>query len=134
MGRARARQEITGLTLDAGALIAVERGNGRMIALLRKMALEKRVLHIPAPALGQAWRGGERQVLLARLVALPEVSVVPLDELQARACGALCGVTHTSDVIDASIVLCAHAHGDRVITSDVRDLKRIDPSLDAVQI
>ena len=40
MGRARAGVAKAGITLDAGALIALDRGDKRMIALLRR-ALEQ---------------------------------------------------------------------------------------------
>ena len=36
MGRTRTRSAPTGLTLDTGALIALDRGDGRMIALLNQ--------------------------------------------------------------------------------------------------
>jgi hypothetical protein len=36
---------------------------------------------------------------------------VSLDDARARAAGQLCGVTGTSDVVDASVVLCAKRRG-----------------------
>lgn len=36
----------------------------------------------------------------------------------------------TSDVIDASVVLAARAHGAAVVTTDPRDLSRIDPAIE----
>ena len=35
----------------------------------------------------------------------------------------------TSDVIDASVVLCARARDHVVLTSDSRDLRLLDPTL-----
>lgn len=55
--------------------------------------------------------------------------VVPLDELRARATSRLFGVCGTSDVIDASVVLCARVHRQRVVTSDPSDLHWLDPTL-----
>ena len=55
MGAARARSSL-GLTLDAGALIALERGDRRVVALLRE-ALDRRVrICVPAGVVAQVWR------------------------------------------------------------------------------
>jgi hypothetical protein len=56
-----------------------------------------------------------------------EVEIIPLDELLARSCGELCGATGTSDVIDASVVILARERHDPIVTSDPRDLRRLDP-------
>lgn len=129
MGTARARTQASGLTLDAGALIALERGDRRIIALLER-AVENRVaLRVPAGVVGQAWRDRARQVTLGRFLRLPEVDVRPLDEPLARACGELCAVSGTADVIDASVVLVARENRDTVLTADVADLRRLDRTL-----
>jgi hypothetical protein len=57
------------------------------------------------------------------------VDIEPLDDERARAAGQLCGVTRTSDVIDASVVLCARSHRQGVLTSDVDDLRRLDAEI-----
>jgi hypothetical protein len=51
------------------------------------------------------WRGGGRQVILARLLNARDVLVEQLTDAGARAAGVLCGTAGTSDVIDASVVL-----------------------------
>lgn len=58
MGRARTRIAKTGITLDAGALIALDRGNKRMIALLRQALAQGCAFRVPSGVLGQAWRDG----------------------------------------------------------------------------
>lgn len=114
------------LVLDAGALIAFERGDRRVRALLA----EARRIVIPAGALGQAWRDGRRQVPLRALCDSSKAEVVPLDRLRAEAAGVLCARAGTSDVIDASVVLTARQQKDAVVvTSDPDDLRRLDPSL-----
>ena len=122
-----------GVTLDAGALIAIERGNRRMQALLERVASRRLAIAVPAAALGQVWRGSPRQARLTRLLNATRVEVVPLDDLTARAAGVLCGRAGTSDVVDASVVLCARERGHTVVTSDVGDLARLDASLRLVQ-
>jgi predicted nucleic acid-binding protein len=120
---------VSGLTLDASALIAFERNDRRLVALV-KAALELRMpLAVPAGVVGQVWRNGRRQVRLVRLLESPAVEVEPLDDQRARAAGQLCGASGAADVIDASVVTCARARGHGVVTSDVIDLRRLDSSL-----
>lgn len=124
MGPTSARR---GLTLDAGALIALERGGDRALALVRTALAEERAITVPAGALAQAWRGGPRQPRLGAF--LGDVDVDPLDAEAARAAGVLCGRRGTADVVDASVVISARSRGDLVVTSDPADLVRLDPSL-----
>jgi len=77
---------------------------------------------------GQVWRDGGRQARLSRLLRSRQVSVVALDDERARAAGQLCGACGTSDVIDASVVLCAREHGHRILTADPADIAALDPA------
>lgn len=117
-----------GITLDAGALIALERGDRRVVGWLGEALREGIEIAIPAGALGQVFRDGSRQVRLARLILSDAVSIEPLDGEVAKRAGVLCGIRGTSDVIDASVVLCARAKKHVIATSDPTDLKRLDPS------
>ncbi|MBI4474206.1 MAG: PIN domain nuclease [Acidobacteria bacterium] len=120
---------MNGLTLDTGALIAFERNDRHVVAIIgRALTLGVR-LAVPAGAVGQAWRDGRRQARLARLLGSHLIEIEALDDKRARAAGQLCGTTHTNDVIDASVVLCARSRGHGVLTSDVEDLRRLDSSL-----
>jgi hypothetical protein len=76
---------------------------------------------------GQVWRDGARQALLARL--LSGVRVVPLDQDLGRRCGLLLGRSGTRDVIDAAVVLLAR-DGDQVLTSDPNELRRLAEAAD----
>lgn len=125
---------MVGVTLDAGALIGVERGSRRMQALLDEALSAGAELAVPAGVLGETWRGTARQARLARFLRLPHVTVVPLDDLGARAAGVLCGRAGTDDVIDSSVVICARLRGHAVITADPADLARLDPNLRLVQL
>jgi hypothetical protein len=118
---------VDGLTLDTGALIALERKDARMSALLvRMLANPEAVMHIPAGVVGQAFRDGSRQVRLVRLLKDEQTRVVDLDEDMALAAGVLLGRRGASDVVDASVVLCARRHRQPIITSDPEDLSRLD--------
>ena len=134
MGKTRARNTTAGITLDAGALIALDRGEKRMIALLGQALAQRRTLRIPAGVVGQAWRDGRTQAALARFLRTEEVEIVSLDEQLSRSCGELCGATGTSDVIDASVVILARERRDVIVTSDPDDLRRLDPQSPIFQI
>ena len=120
---------MTGVTLDAGALIAIEKNDRRVVAALRLALQERLPITVPAGVVGQVWRDGAHQVRLARLLGATAVSVEPLDDLRARAAGQLCGATGTKDVIDACVVLSAKARGDRIFTSDIAELRALDPGV-----
>ena len=117
------------VVLDAGALIAFERADPRMRALLREALRRGTSLIVPAGVLGQVWRDGARQVVLRALLAGPTTEVPPLDRVLAEAAGILCGRRRTNDVVDASVVLIARARRGIVISSDVGDLRHLDPAL-----
>src|SRR5437667_71864 len=60
----------------------------------------------------------------AAAAKLRAVDVRPVDEQLAREAGILIARAGTSDPIDATVVLVAEP-GDRILTSDPRDLKRL---------
>ena len=121
-----------GVTLDSGALIAVERSQRSVVVLLAR-ALELGLdIAVPAGVIGQVWRNGQRQVRLVRLLGSKQVEVEPLDDERARAAGQLCGVRRTSDVIDVSVVLCAKRRGHSIVTSDVGDLRKLDSKIELI--
>jgi len=120
--------------LDAGALIALDRGDKRMIALLRRALTQGRTFRVPAGVVGQAWRDGRVQATLARFLRSEEVEIVPLDERLARSCGELCAAANSSDAIDASVAIVARMRRDPIVTSDANDLRRLDPRAEIISI
>jgi hypothetical protein len=120
------------LVLDAGALIAVERGDRATAALIAVGRQDGRGIIVPAGVVAQTWRNGPRQVRVARLLNASEVSVEPLTDAAARATGILCGAAATSDVVDGSVVIAARRYKATVISSDRADLLRLDPTLPVV--
>lgn len=133
MGRTRTRST-AGVVLDAGALIALDRGDKRMIALLDRALARGVAFRVPAGVVGQAWRDGRVQATLARFLRADEVTIVPLDEQLARSCGELCGAANTSDIIDASVVILARERRDLIITSDPNDLRHLDPAAPIISV
>ncbi len=125
---------MTGLTFDAGGLIALDRNDRRVIALLARTAEQSQRVTIPATALAQAMRNPARQARLSRLIRQPDTDLVPLDGPDATAVGLLLSQTRTSDIADAHVVICAQRTGQAVITSDPGDIARLDPELQLVAI
>lgn len=120
-----------GFTLDTGALIALERKDERMKALLaRVLAHPEAIIHIPGGVVAQAFRDGSKQVRLVRLLKETQARVVALDQDTARAVGILLGLRGTNDVVDASVVMCARRYDQPVVTGDPDDLRRLDASVE----
>lgn len=125
---------MNGVTLDAGGLIALDRDDRRVIALLaRAEELGARVV-IPATALAQAMRRPARQARLSRLVRQPTTRLVPLDGPDATSVGILLAASRTTDITDAHVVICARRAGQPIVTSDPDDLSRLDPDARLVVI
>jgi hypothetical protein len=111
---------VSALILDAGALVAVDRGNRAMIARLRAAQQHGLNLRSNAMVVAQVWRDPhDRQAGLAQMLRAVDVRAVSPDD--GRRAGVLLGMTGTSDPVDATVVLLA-SPGDRIVTSDPQDL------------
>jgi hypothetical protein len=108
--------------LDAGALIGIDRRDRTVGAILRVAQQQRVPVRTSAAALAQVWRGGARQANLAR--TLPGIDTLPLDQSAASRIGELLGNAHTSDIVDGHVALITGA-GDTVLTSDLRDIRRL---------
>ncbi len=109
------------LILDAGAFIAVERGDRSTIALAKRERLAERSPLTHGGVVAQIWRGGSGpQVAVARL--LGGVDVKPLDERLGRHAGALLDRSRGADAVDSALV-CLAQDGDVIATSDPTDLR-----------
>jgi hypothetical protein len=95
-----------GFALDAGAFLALERGDTRLV--------------------------GFAHDTLAFLLRRTEV--IDLTDLQARLVGKVLGATGTSDPVDAHIAFIAGRRGWPVLTSDPNDLRAIDQRLDLIEL
>jgi predicted nucleic acid-binding protein len=124
----------SGVTLDAGGLIAVDRNDRRVVVLLARARETGARLTVPATALAQAIRHPERQVRLARLIRQPTTDVVPLDRVDATHVGRLLAASATSDITDAHVVICARRAGQQVVTSDPDDLRQLDPRVQLIAL
>jgi hypothetical protein len=110
------------LVLDTGGLIAFDRGDRNVAALVETARRRRDRVVTSSGCVAQAWRGGARQALLSRL--LRGVSETGLDPRVSRTAGELCGTATTTDVVDAHVALLVR-DDDVVLSSDVDDLRRL---------
>ncbi|TMK43810.1 MAG: PIN domain nuclease [Actinobacteria bacterium] len=125
---------MAGITLDAGALIALDGNDRRVLVLLARAWETGARVTVPATALAQAIRQPERQARLARLTRQPTTDVVPLDRVDATSVGRLLAASATADIVDAHVVICARRAQQQVATSDPDDLRRLDPRISLVTV
>ncbi|MDQ2706731.1 MAG: PIN domain-containing protein [Actinomycetota bacterium] len=122
-----------GLVLDAGAFIAVERGDRKMSDLSESIREYDIPLATSAGVVAQVWRGGaHKQVPIAFL--LRRTDIVDLTDLEARSVGKLLGMSGTSDPVDAHVALIARTRDWPVLTSDPDDLHAIERSLELYEV
>ncbi|MGD0378086.1 MAG: hypothetical protein ABSB01_26370 [Streptosporangiaceae bacterium] len=125
----------TGLTLDAGALLALD-DPAKAVAMQARLEAARRrggTICIPAEVVAQAWRSS-RQARLARLLKSPDIEVAAMTLSVARSIGLMCAVTNHDDVVDVHVVLCARQRHHAVVTSDPRDIARIDPAVPRILV
>lgn len=125
---------MTGVTLDAGALIALDRTERKVLVLLARAKEVGARVTVPATALAQAIRRPRTQVRLARLIRQPTTDVRPLDGVDATSVGVLLAATRTKDIVDAHVVVCAKRANQAIVTGDAEDLRRLDPHAPLVRI
>ena len=120
---------MSGITLDAGGLIALDRNDRRLVVLLAR-AMERGLrVTVPATALAQVIRNPARQARLSRLIRQAGTDLIALDGPDATAVGLLLARSGTADIVDAHVVVCARRTRQTVVTSDADDLRRIAPDL-----
>jgi hypothetical protein len=114
---------MSALVLDAGALVAVDRGDRAMLARLRAAERGGIELRSNGAVVAQVWRDpGGRQATLARL--LRAVDVRPIDLRLGQEAGVLVGRARCGDAVDGTVVAMA-TPGDRIVTSDPEDIRAL---------
>jgi len=125
---------VSGVTFDAGGLIALDRNDRRALVLVARAAERGMRITIPATALAQAMRNPARQARLSRLIRQAGTDLVALNAPDATAVGLLLARTATADVVDAHVVVCARRAEQAVVTSDAANLRRIAPDLQLLAV
>jgi len=124
-----------GLTLDTGALLALDHPSKAVIMQARLAEARRRgaAICVPVGVVAQAWRG-PRQVRLARLIKSSDVDIAIMTLSVARTVGSICATTGHTDVVDVHVALCARDRRHAVVTSDPDDIARIDPMLQLIRV
>ena len=115
-----------GVTFDAGGLVALDKGDRRVIALLARAAEVGAHVTLPATALAQAVRDPARQARLSRLMRQPRTRIAALDGPDATQVGILLAASGTTDIADAHVVICARRFDEAIVSTDAVDLRRLD--------
>ncbi|MBN8612014.1 MAG: hypothetical protein J0L92_15580 [Deltaproteobacteria bacterium] len=118
------------LTLDTGALIAMERRKRRALILLDAAERGEALLTVPVPIVTEWWRG--RTVLRDRILAC--VDVAPLPVSVARAAGEAIAEVRGATAMDAIVMAFAAARGGIAITGDLDDLQRLRAFFPSVRV
>jgi len=118
------------ITLDTGALIALERRSQRMTDVLARARLREEVMIVSQVVLAEWWRGRSdwRERILASLV------VEPLTDARAKLAGEAAARVAGATVIDAIVMASAASRGDVVFTSDVDDLEALRAFFPAARV
>lgn len=125
----------TGLTLDTGALLALDEPSKAVVmqARLKETLRRQGTVCIPVGTIAQAWRS-PRQVRLSRLLKSRGIDIALLTPNVARSVGLMCARSGHDDVIDVHVALCARERGHAVVTTDPDDMLRIDPALPVIRV
>jgi predicted nucleic acid-binding protein len=129
-----------GLTLDTGALIALESKERRMRAAVDAMVEHGKPVTVPSAVLVEWWRSpillfegadGDRARNQQRILA--GMIVEPLSEHIAKVAGRAAGEVNAS-AVDAIVMASAALRGDGVFTSDIGDLQRLQNVFPSVRL
>ena len=119
-----------GLTFDTGALIALERRQQRMRAVLEHATAKEQPITVPAAVVGEWWRG--RTDL--RDMILQSVDVEPMSAMLAKVAGEALAAVKGATLVDAVVMASAATRGDIVYTADVTDLERLRRHFPGVRV
>lgn len=119
-----------GVTLDAGALIALERRRTRVLRLLRTAAERRMPVTVPVAVIAEWWRGRTdvRESILTTML------VEPMDAALARSAGEALAAVPRATTIDAIVAASAARRGDVVLTSDRSDLARLAEHFRSIRV
>jgi predicted nucleic acid-binding protein len=118
---AEGRVTAQGATLDTAMLVALERRKQYAWEVFRRLRERAVPITIPAPVLGEWWRGRTDVRDAIRLAARVE----PLTERVACLAGEALARVKRATTIDAFVMASAALRGDVVFTGDVDDLEKL---------
>lgn len=130
-GQAKERSvSAQGATFDTAVLVALERRKQYAWDVFRRLRERAVPVTIPAPVLGEWWRGRTDVRDAIRQAARLE----PLSETIACLAGEAIAEVKGATTIDAFVMASAALRGDVVFTGDVRDLERLQTFFPGVRV
>lgn len=113
------------IILDSGAIIASERNDPTMAAILKAARKNRTPILVPATVVAETWRGPSTHARTAHLFG--SVDGFPeLDEQGARQVGALLALSKTAAIVDGNVVAIAIAGlPATIVTCDVHDVTHL---------
>ena len=121
---------MTVCVFDTGALIALERRDAWMSKRVMYLRETKASIIVPAPVLGEWWRGRSdwREKILAPMI------LESLDPSLAKAAGEAIAKVGGATLADAVVMASAARAGAVVYTSDLDDLARLQVYFPTVRV
>lgn len=113
------------LTLDTGALIALERAEKRMRTAAAAARDRGALLVVPAPVIIEWWRGDRLSSRRRQASIYEALWIEPTTAVLAKLAGEALQATPGATPIDALVMASAAQRGDVVYTSDFDDLDRL---------
>lgn len=113
------------IILDSGAIIASERNDPTLAAVLKAARKNRTPILVPATVVAETWRGPSTHARAAHLFG--SVDGFPeLNEQSARHVGALLAISNTAAIVDGNVVAIAIAlRPATIVTSDVHDVTHL---------
>ena len=113
------------IILDSGAIIASERNDPTLAAILKAARKNRTPILVPATVVAETWRGPSTHARTAHLFG--SVDGFPeLNEQTARQVGALLAVSKTAAIVDGNVVAIAIAlRPATIVTSDVNEVTHL---------
>jgi hypothetical protein len=113
------------IILDSGAIIASERNDPTMAAIVKAARKNRIPILVPATVVAETWRGPSTHARTAHLFG--SIDGFPdLNEQSARQVGALLALSNTAAIVDGNVVAIAIAlRPATIVTSDVHEVAHL---------
>jgi hypothetical protein len=113
------------IILDSGAIIASERNDPMMAAIVKAARKNRIPILVPATVVAETWRGPSTHTRSAHLFG--SIDGFPdLNEQGARQVGALLAFSNTAAIVDGNVVAIAIAlRPATIVTSDVHEIEHL---------
>ena len=121
---------VQGVTFDTGMLVALERRKQRAWQIYRRAHERGAPITIPAPVLGEWWRGRTE----LRVAICLSARIEPLTAPIARLAGEALAKIDDATTIDAFVMSSAALRGDVVYTGDVDDFEKLRAYFPSVRV